>query len=184
VKCQKCGIREATAHLIKIAFGRREELFLCNECLEVEKNSANFEASIDQNTLNFLSGMLANAFFAPGSLSRNPPFQIPNISCTNCGETTEEFLKTGCVGCENCYNTFKQPLLIVLKKFHGHATHAGKIPTRLGSEIRMKKQLESLNAEMAEAVKTQNFEHAAEIRDVIREIKKDESNENPDGDAT
>jgi protein arginine kinase activator len=47
-----------------------------------------------------------------------------------------------------------------------------KIPEDAGAELRAKRELNSLKQQLGEAVKTENFEKAIELRDKIKELEK------------
>lgn len=102
-----------------------------------------------------------------------PAEQRPSMQCSRCGLTLQEFANAGKLGCDNCYDTFKKYLMPVLKRIHGAGSHSGKIPARSGGKLAVKRQLESLRIKLKEAVAAEEYEKAAEYRDMIRAMEQD-----------
>jgi protein arginine kinase activator len=126
--------------------------------------------NFDLNVKDFISGLFTE-MVKVGKKEQNNL----KIICSECGTTFEEFTKTGKLGCSKCYNTFKNKLVVLLKKIQGNIKHNGKVPKRTGGEIKRKREIESLEAEMSQEILKQNFEKAAIIRDKLKEIRKEEN---------
>ena len=98
--------------------------------------------------------------------------------CEFCGSTYSDIAKSGHVGCANCYSVFADELFPSIRRIHGNTTHCGK-NSRLAEKAKQSKPAEEtkedkikrLKAELDKAVKEQNFEHAAELRDKIKELE-------------
>lgn len=156
---------------------------LCSECaakLGLEESFTDF--------LN-LGSMMSSFLGAPMStaLAREE-------KCPGCGATYSQISKSGKVGCARCYDTFFDRLLPTIKRIHGNTVHTGKRlrTARLQSgeqpkdesvrpqqtEESVDKKIERLTKQLEKAVKTQEFEQAAQLRDSINELKakKGESN--------
>ena len=86
--------------------------------------------------------------------------------------TFAEFQKSGRLGCANCYAAFGENMRKMLGSIHGHTHHVGKVPGYLEEEVRAKQQIDDLRRQMDEAVRTEDFERAAELRDRIRALDK------------
>lgn len=82
-----------------------------------------------------------------------------------------EFSNNGKIGCHDCYDAFFDNLMPVVKRIHGNSRHVGKIPNRGGGELRIKSEIEKLKSELNTAIKEQEFEHAAELRDKIKDLE-------------
>ena len=78
------------------------------------------------------------------------------------------------MGCGECYSVFGNRLERPLKQIHGTCEHVGKIPSRMGGTLKKERQLAGLESELNAAVLKQEFEKAAELRDKIKELKKNE----------
>jgi len=97
------------------------------------------------------------------------------LRCEKCGSSFGDIVRSGRIGCADCYETFYDKLLPLLERVHGKTNHVGKIPNSF-EEIAKEEEsgqteLETLRAELDEAVKAQNYEKAAELRDKIKELE-------------
>lgn len=96
---------------------------------------------------------------------------VPNKICPVCGMSLAEFAKKGKLGCPDCYEHFRPYLAAVLKNIHSNTVHTGKISKNADAKIKLKREMENLEAELKDAVSKQEYEKAATIRDKINEIK-------------
>ncbi|WP_165999128.1 UvrB/UvrC motif-containing protein [Bacillus sp. Cs-700] len=173
--CQECGERPATLHFTKIINGEKTETHICEKCAkekgEVEPGTNHFSIH------NLLSGLLN--FETPIGESQAQSFYKPEPShCPKCGLTYQQFTKIGRFGCSDCYNTFSDKLDPILKKVHGGNTiHSGKIPKRAGAAIEMERKVQNLRNKMKEYIEHEEFEKAAETRDLIRSLEDKSSSE-------
>jgi len=94
--------------------------------------------------------------------------------CPNCGMGLDEFQKSGRLGCSECYKAFKPYLLPVLRKIQGNVQHSGRRPMLLSSNGNDKAEIISmLRKELEEAVRREDYERAAVLRDKIKELNND-----------
>ncbi|MBE6797625.1 MAG: hypothetical protein E7531_04725 [Ruminococcaceae bacterium] len=164
MKCENCGVNNATTHIKKVINGVVTEQYLCQSCYAKKGYGANS-----------LAGMLASVF---GDTTNE--FLSPTAKkCDECGCTFSDIVNFGKVGCSKCYETFYDELLPYLKRIHSSITHVGKIPNRAPlSILDTKNELETLRSRLNDAVLKEEFEVAAELRDKIREIeRKEDENE-------
>ena len=80
--------------------------------------------------------------------------------------------QTGRLGCSHCYVTFEGNLRGLLRRLHGSVQHVGKVylppdPTRAEQQER----LAGLRRKLDKAVELEDFERAAQIRDMIRTLE-------------
>ena len=47
--------------------------------------------------------------------------------CPTCGTSFEEVIRTGMMGCADCYDAFYEKLRPSLARIHGKAVHTGKL---------------------------------------------------------
>lgn len=170
MKCQKCGVNEATTHVKTITNGEYAEFDLCPSCAK-KMGYTNFFADMENEFSNLLGSFFGNALPARSQATR----------CENCGSTYAEISKTGQVGCPECYAVFAEELFPSITRLHGNTTHCGKTPHRLEyvqteeTDMPVQEQktskIEDLQARLKQAVKEQNFEKAAELRDKIKELE-------------
>jgi protein arginine kinase activator len=77
------------------------------------------------------------------------------------------------LGCSQCYETFKEGLIPLLKKIHGSTQHAGSSPKKKTKKKRkFSGKIQELKEQLDEAIKKEDFEEAARLRDKIKELKK------------
>ena len=103
------------------------------------------------------------------------------VHCDGCGMTYGEIAKRGKVGCAKCYETFKDKLRPSLESIHGRTAHVGKAPkffeepSAVSPAEKAEDPVAKLKEELQQAIETQEFERAAQIRD---ELKKTEEGGN------
>ncbi|MFW5647503.1 MAG: UvrB/UvrC motif-containing protein [Candidatus Alkaliphilus sp. MAG34] len=167
--CENCNIREATVHKTKIVNGVKEEIHLCEECAK-ESEILNFEDNFSIHS--FLSSLLE------GGISPNITIEgDQGRKCPQCGSTYNDFKRSGKLGCSVCYSTFNDMLAPLIKRVQGNNVHAGKIPKKSGSLIKLRKEIKSLKDQLQQLVETEEFEEAARVRDEIRVLEEKASNE-------
>lgn len=167
MKCQKCGANNADTHVKTVINGEFKEYDLCGECAK-KMGYTNVFGDIESEFSNFLGSFFGNVLPARTQASR----------CEFCGSTYSEIAKSGHVGCANCYSVFADELFPSIRRIHGNTTHCGK-NSRLSEKAKQLKSAEEtkedkikkLKAELDKAVKEQNFELAAELRDKIKETE-------------
>jgi len=99
------------------------------------------------------------------------PSMPQKLACEKCGMSYEEFQKVGKLGCDNCYNIYGERLKPILKRLHGDVIHKGKVPVKASKSIRVSKEIEKLKEELNMAVRNEEYEKAAEIRDKIKALE-------------
>lgn len=161
--CDQCGLRQATIYLTKVLNGDKTELHLCKECAE----KGNGEFFKDMSLINILAN-LANA------QPKQPA--APPVVCANCGFTLERFRREGRLGCEQCYRQFATDLTPMMRKIHGSLQHTGKRPDAVAipkapQEKKKPGRLEELKLQLKQAVKAEEYERAAGLRDEIRALE-------------
>ena len=170
--CQNCQKNEATTHIKRIVNGETTQAHLCADCAK----SLGYDSMFTDFSFNFPD--MLSSFFNDTALAS---IGAHTLRCEKCGSSFNDIVRSGRIGCADCYETFYDKLLPLLERVHGKTNHVGKIPN--GFEVEEikeeeKSELENLKAELDEAVKSQNYEKAAELRDRIKELesegKKDE----------
>lgn len=165
--CQECRKRPASLHITRIVNGRKTELSLCQECAR-ETGELEFLSEPQFPIQSFLAGL-----FEQGGMAVLKPAGSRTSRCENCGLTFQEFARVGRLGCSLCYEQFGDRLEPVLRRVHGSTQHAGKVPARSGDAIKLRRSLQDLREELALAVKAEEFETAASLRDQIRKLEKE-----------
>jgi len=92
-------------------------------------------------------------------------------TCPTCGYTERNFEKTGRLGCPDCYESFKTTLTHMLKRMHRGTQHVGKVPSSIEGTKVMQSRIHYLEEGLQEAIRKEQFEEAAGMRDEIRSLR-------------
>lgn len=170
--CDKCHKREAKIYCTEIINGIKKEQYLCEQCAA---DYASFQMNgdterRDMSVESLLSGLLEKSYRNQGENA------VGMTRCDGCGLSYSEFLKTGKFGCSACYGTFGKVFDKSLKQIQGSDTHHGKVPkgfvTKADHVLDDISELDKLTLKLQYAVEKEEFEEAARLRDIIREIRK------------
>lgn len=166
MKCQKCGANNANTHVKTIINGEFKEYDLCSECAR-KMGYTNVFADMENEFSGFLGSFFTNVL----------PARTQATRCEFCGSTYPEIAKTGQVGCAHCYELFADQLYPSIRRIHGNTAHCGKNSGMASKEAEKPEELtkeetvNQLRQQLDSAVKEQNFELAAELRDKIKEME-------------
>lgn len=171
--CDHCG-REATVHELTVVNGVKTERHLCEACAAKEGMVGQPQVPIQQ---------LMTKFSIPAAIAVTA---LRGSGCASCGQTFGEFKQSGLLGCARCYEVFEQQLAPMLERAHeGSSRHLGKIPRRAcnaekgttaaGLTLLQERaaRLRTIREQLEEAVKTEQYERAAILRDELRKIDAD-----------
>jgi protein arginine kinase activator len=156
--CTICNVREAEIHFEAIVNDKVIKMHLCEECARKKGMELN---PLKQN------------FSLVDLLSTLSDWEIPahktvcDVTCPKCGLTYGQFKETGRLSCAHCYTTFALQLAPLLKHIHGSVKHTGKKPDPTPS---VHDQMVRLKMELADAVRKEEFERAADLRDQLRDL--------------
>ena len=157
--CDICGSEEASLHIRQVSEGETVELALCARCAAVRGISAGEGPAFSVSDL--LTGLI--------DVKRRVPAR--RRICPRCGQTLENLKKRSRVGCTECYVVFGREIRGLLGRLHGKALHRGKLPRRLATYKTLLIDVESLKRRLKSAVRSEDYEEAARIRDRIAELK-------------
>lgn len=102
------------------------------------------------------------------------PVYYEEKMCPQCKMTYSQLQKKGRMGCEKCYETFREPIEETVRQLNQKAMHTGKIPSRSAGEISKKKRYEELKKQIAAAVSSEDYEKAAELHKELKALGGDE----------
>ena len=154
--CQACSKKPATIHYTEIKEGEKTVLHLCEECAS--------EKGLTHG--NPVPTMLASLVEGMEKASKGP-----DLTCTECGVTYEEFRAKGRLGCPKDYEVFASELVPLLEKVHGAKRHAGRLPEGRAPDTARDDRLLHMRRELGQAVKDEKYEEAARLRDEIRKAE-------------
>ena len=172
--CDECGKNKATVHLTEIVNDLITKLNLCENCAKQKGTEAEQHFGI-ADLLSALSDVDQPA--AP-AVPGGAPAAVPSKNkCARCGMTYEDFKRVGRLGCGECYKAFRTSLVPLLKRIHGSNQHIGKSPSpqaavELKTNHKRFEELEQAKVQLLKAVKSEEFEEAAALRDKIKFLEK------------
>lgn len=151
--CDECGVKPANIHLTQIMQNETQVSHLCEACarkkgISVVLNEGQAEAEAED---------------APQEAEKN---------CCRCGLAYSRFRSKGWLGCGDCYQSFEHEIDELLLQVHGSLEHKGKRYPAMAPVSKTPRDVKKLRHELALAIKNEEFEHAATIRDAIHSMKK------------
>jgi len=173
--CDKCQKREAKIYCTEIINSQKKEQHLCEQCAadyaSFQINGAE-KGKREMAVESLLSRLLEKGY-------RNQETHVDGFPvCRRCKMSYSEFLKTGKFGCPMCYETFGKVFDKSLKQIQGSDTHYGKVPKGFVSAadkvISSIPEIDKLMLKLQYAIEKEEYEEAARLRDIIRELKKKE----------
>ena len=165
ILCQVCKSAEATVHVTDIApaNGEKRERHLCESCAEEEGITMKQHEPINTILAKFVKQKT-------GSYAE----EVANLTCPKCGLSFREFRASGLFGCLHDYEVFGEYIAPLIERAHGGATHhVGKAPRRVGSAPGNQGEILRLKRQLTEAVKEEDYETAAAVRDQLKVLQGD-----------
>ena len=160
--CELCHSNHATIHITEIVNSQKKELHLCDDCARQKGVTHKI-----QLTLSDLMGGIAE------SKTSKKQQEMQNLRCVSCGLTFPDLRQKVRLGCGNDLDVFKEWLVPFLEKIHGSSQHVGKVPHNADATQKRESEMLKLKKDLDEAVRKEDFEHAARLRDKIRELDSD-----------
>lgn len=157
MKCQCCS-NPATVHLTDIINGHKKKTHLCQACAEkqnlFQKSELNFPALL-QTLIGQHVGPVND--------------ELARLTCPVCGIKYMEFRAEGRLGCPHDYEVFRAGLEPLLQRIHRATRHVGKVPPHKPLTIAAQNEIAELRRRLRHAVVEENYEEAAQLRDLIRQ---------------
>jgi len=160
--CDLCGKKVAVIHVAEVQEdGSVRSVSLCEDCARREGvipgrgNKKGVEEIMEEAVKE----------------QEDLPNEKRAVTCSNCGLTYEGFRTRGRLGCPNDYDVFAEMLEPLLEKIHFGTKHVGKVPKGKDEKAMRLRKLVELRKRLDEAVKREEYELAAQIRDQIRELE-------------
>lgn len=145
----------------QVADGKLKKFVLCETCAQA-KGITNPEGLL-----------MAEELLGTAAPAVVPPELFPSESkdkCVSCGFTLEDFRKVGRLGCPDCYRAFAGEINQRLPSMHKGQSHTGYIPEGLVKQQAVRYELSDLEARLETAVKDEDYEEAARLRDRMSEL--------------
>ncbi|MDD5067202.1 MAG: UvrB/UvrC motif-containing protein [bacterium] len=175
MKCDLCKISEATIHIQEVINNNIKTIHICEDCAK----SYGIKNNIFEMGFNLfdLFAKINGEKKDDIELKENPVKEHKSgiddeniIKCPLCGISYDEFLESGKLGCGYCYTSFREQIKPILRRIHGCIYHKGKVPVKYKKRIKIVKDLKVLNNRLRMALKKEDYEEAAFLRDKIKKI--------------
>jgi protein arginine kinase activator len=162
VLCQSCQKNQANFHLTEMEQNQiSKDVHLCQQCALEQGYAPGQPANINSLLQQLIEKQQA-------ATEQN---ETSGLTCPGCGMTYEEFRKNARFGCCEDYRAFGDEVREILGRIHGTTEHRGKVPRRTMQHLEVAEELRQLQAELAIAVESEDFEKAAAIRDRIQTLE-------------
>jgi protein arginine kinase activator len=163
MQCQICSKRAATIHLTEISDGVRTEMHICERCAAEQGIAAQSQISINELLSNLLASQPSDdELFGPSE---------QDLSCPHCGFTMDRLRKEGTLGCPHDYEVFDKILLPLIERAqNGKTSHCGKVPSKMPPDTKKLMEVSGLQQQLDEAVRRENYELAAKLRDQMKKL--------------
>ena len=159
MKCDLCD-KPAVVHELVIRNGQKREIHLCTEHASAQGYGGP-------------AGVVPDEIIK--KLEKNRPQSKRNrlASCETCGLTLAAFRRHGLLGCQDCYFAFERHLEPLIGRAQGGATHhCGHVPQRAEAQIDHRLHLSRLLKQLNEAIASEQYERAAQIRDQLQNLER------------
>ncbi|MCI8453348.1 MAG: excinuclease ABC subunit B [Lachnospiraceae bacterium] len=192
--CEHCKTREATVKYVEVINGVKTEHNLCSHCarsVDIGQYSALFEGEFPLGRL--LAGLLGMQNAESGTA------RYDSVACPNCHTTYGEFVQNSRFGCPDCYSVFDPLIGDNIKKLQGNERHVGKRPKSVSGQadsggerhntagpaagteneaagfqkLDARERVQILHARLKEALRREDYEQAAALRDEMRGLKEE-----------
>ena len=166
MKCDSCGKENANIHMTSIVNGVKEEHHYCQQCAnQKEQGQESMFSSMFDDTF-FNNQFFANVMYPQSALGNSKL-----SACPQCGMTISAFNHQGRLGCDKCYEAFQQHLVPLIKRIQGSTSYEGRLPQRGAADLKVEQTIKQLRNDLIQAVKQEQFEKAAQIRDEIKSLE-------------
>ncbi len=162
--CNLCGKHHATIYFKGIVNQQAVKLHLCESCAKKKGMMFPFGKSIYS-----LGDMVASL-----AQSSSMGTDLFGTTCPRCGLSYAEFKQTSQLGCSQCYATFSSLVGPLLRQIHGSTQHVGKTYRRTVRPGSTTEELARMKLELREAIRSEHYEKAAELRDQIQKLERGE----------
>ena len=160
--CSSCKQNQASVKLTKLIKGTVEEIYLCQECAA---RQSPYQKKLTPPQLDeILAGIL-------GQAKGEGAAKVSDLTCATCGLPYGSYRETLLLGCSDCYESFEKQLTADLRKFHGSTVHRGRVPNDVSAQFTMQRSPQEIKKRLTDAVKAEDFELAAKLRDELRDLE-------------
>lgn len=112
--CRCCGKKPASTYIKIVLNGKITNLELCSDCAR-QLGGGNLFAGLGYRISDIVHGFFGDE-------------EKDETRCECCGSTFSSIVRSGRVGCAECYSVFGDRLLPMIRQIHGSDVHCGKSP--------------------------------------------------------
>ncbi len=172
MKCEKCDQREANIHLSQTRQGKTSEHHFCESCAQ--------EYGISMNLQDYVGNI--GSLFGTNSLNSSSVFDttggIPafgsatpqNTACANCGQSFDDFRRSGLFGCSLCYEAFADRLDPLMRRVQGSTRHIGRKVCQSADQQEqsmLRNKMIDVKKLLQRSIDEEDYEKAALLRDEL-----------------
>ena len=115
--CESCNKNNATIQLLKSTKGKKESLMLCDKCaIEI------MSLALEDEEINLEDFLLDLNTYIECIEER---VKDKALVCKNCGTRFSDFEENNFLGCEKCYEIFKNRIIFLLNLEEAEIKHRG-----------------------------------------------------------
>jgi protein arginine kinase activator len=163
MKCEMCSNHNAVIQIQQIINNKKRSVRLCETCA---KGLGILGIGLDENKDITIPDLFSHVFEGIKEVSVSQ-----NRKCKNCGSTLKKIIKEHKVGCTECYTVFQKQIRKIINAHAGDSEHKGKLPKRFALYRKFLTDIGSLKKQLKNALKEENYESAAVLRDAISKLK-------------
>ncbi|RKX79984.1 MAG: hypothetical protein DRP87_01145 [Spirochaetes bacterium] len=156
--CEFCEEREAVIHVKQIVGYESFDVHLCEDCAH-KRGISNITDKREPSLSSLLSGLISS------------DSERDRKSCPKCGSQYFEIRETGRLGCTECFVIFDREIGAFLEEMTGSKNHMGKYPKKLKAYKTLLIDRQLMKEKLSKAVKNEDYELAAYLRDRINELE-------------
>ena len=184
--CDECGKNPATVRIITVTDGAKVGEKLCSECWrrrnlqvlgqlspgEMLAKLLGIEVEMDEPELSVeMEEVEDEPEWERDWEEEEEEEEESGPVCPKCGTSYSEFRRTGMLGCADCYIAFEKLLEDQPHAAQGGALHMGRAPEQPAEEMDAQRRVDTLRRQMVAAIKMEDFERAAALRDEIKAME-------------
>jgi protein arginine kinase activator len=178
MKCERCQEREATIHLSQTRQGKTTGHHFCEICAQEQGISFDLHGYLGNLGSLFgasvSGGGTGGVFDTAGGIPAFGKSAGRNSTCQVCGQSFDEFRRTGLFGCAHCYESFADRLDPVFRRVQGSTRHVGRKVCQRADQPEqqlLQTRLGELKKTLQQAVHDEAYEKAARLRDEVRALE-------------
>jgi protein arginine kinase activator len=159
--CDLCGKGEATMNVSQLdKDGKVTEISVCAECAS-------------QRGFTEVQQLKAGVAEIIAELKTRVDEADSKLVCQNCGLSYAEFKRQGRLGCADCYVSFHDELLPLIRRIHDAVQHVGRTASGGRKQAQVKMNIQKLREALSGAIQAEDYEKAAALRDQLKRTEEE-----------